>query len=1445
MAIRNSKYISWLLGLALVLLIAVPAYWYQAVSASSNIENMVASQLSNELGRHVAVGSVSIHPIGGIIARDVKVDDGGHNILVAQEVLIKYNILYIFNQKPLEGLRSVTFQNPQIYIERSDLSGEWNIIRFFKDLKRPDRTLVLDTTFRLVNGNVTVTDGKQTVSFEKVTGEFDFSGTPNLSIQLAAMLDGKPVEAKGFIHTQKGTYGLQVDAELSGSGTIAAWLPKSEVILEEGLLHTSVYLWQEQFKPMQFSGEIKLEEAALRLIKSNYHLSNITGDLLFNNKAVFIKSLAAELNGEQVSVIGNIAIDGQQPYLDVNIKATDLDIAKALPDKSIPVDGKVQIDIRTYGNLDDLRAQGTIELKAGTINDIPLENGKVKLAYQGGWLDIHDMQAEVYGGTVQVQGVVKLADTPVYSIFLQLNQVQSPKQEFTGVITASLYVTGQGTEQISTIWGGGYAQKGHLQNAPYDTIDTSFYWDKGQLQLNYFKLSLDGGWLQASGKGTKEQLEVDLNGTNLPLERFAGLMGNINISGLGNVKGKVLGSYGAPRITGSFTAISGKVLQQPFTDASGNFLLTKENIDLAEVVFTHQDTVHKMSGSIQLAPDVLLDLSINTQNARADDVIKIVNLRNHIVRGKINNNVRVKGSVHDLRIQGQAVLTQGEYKGQRIDHAKASYALQNGIWQINDTLISVGSAGLELAGTIDSDKVLNLTFAAKNILLEELDPRILPYKLGGRTELAGTITGTLDNPHIKSSIQTYGAVINGQRFGDMTGRLELLDNQLLVPELKLIEGKAQYQFAGRIDFNNPAQVQGALLVQEGQLQQLLGLLGYPIPKAQGVVSSELILSGPLVRPDAKGHLVVTQGNIKGYSVDTIYVDVDVADGIITVDNLELNQGAGFMRARGTWDMNGVIALEVGGRSLDAGFVSALLPAPPPVKGTINFTAQVSGTMQEPHAAMSVEIKQGSLANAEFDSFYVLGLLDGDILKLNQVMLIKGPHRASAYGTIPLAALSAKGRAEPNSPAAMDIRMRLEQADLSILPLLSKQVAWAAGKTHGEVRIGGNLSQPYLYGNFSVKDGTIKLKSANTPIENANIDVEFTEDLIRLNAFNGKLGGGSYTGTGEARLEGFSLTDLNFNLKLDKLYVNSKYYVGPIQGSLSLIGLGTNPILKGNLLFENVTLLPPTLWPAAENFLSDMQLDLELQADKNVRLRNSALYDMYVQGRIRAQGSLKNPITSGRLNVTRGTLQYLSTAFKITEGSADFNQYDSFLPSIRIIAEARAVDTKVRLNATGPLNQFDLRLTSEPPLSQQQIITLLTLRSRGSTAATGGEGQTGGLPQSGNKDTSGEKDDLVILLNEGLQFTFVQRIEKVVENFLGLDEFNIVRGQNEKVTDKEIYNLEVGKFLTDNFFIGYTMSASETDRDFRFRYDFTNHLSIEGGIDSKQNRRLGIEARFFF
>lgn len=81
-----------------------------------------------------------------------------------------------------------------------------------------------------------------------------------------------------------------------------------------------------------------------------------------------------------------------------------------------------------------------------------------------------------------------------------------------------------------------------------------------------------------------------------------------------------------------------------------------------------------------------------------------------------------------------------------------------------------------------------------------------------------------------------------------------------------------------------------------------------------------------------------------------------------------------------------------------------------------------------------------------------------------------------------------------------------------------------------------------------------------------------------------------------------------------------------------------------------------------------------------------------------------------------------------------------------------------MKINGPVSEMDLQLTSDPPLTQNTIVRMLTLQreSAGSNEVTG--------------------DDMANLMTVGLQMTVLGDVEMFVKQTLGLDQFRIYTGK---------------------------------------------------------------------
>jgi translocation and assembly module TamB len=465
--------------------------------------------------------------------------------------------------------------------------------------------------------------------------------------------------------------------------------------------------------------------------------------------------------------------------------------------------------------------------------------------------------------------------------------------------------------------------------------------------------------------------------------------------------------------------------------------------------------------------------------------------------------------------------------------------------------------------------------------------------------------------------------------------------------------------------------------------------------------------------------------------------------------------------------------------------------------------------------------------------------------VNQVLLKKGPYQASAYGMIPVAALSPEGRQQGNNVEQMNLNVKLDKANLSILPLLTKEVTAAEGATQGEITITGTLDQPILKGNITIQNGILKLSALKDPIQKVGVDIAFEGDTINIKQFQGYMGTGSYRATGTAKLKGVGLTDYNISLVLDKPMIRSKYFTGTVDGNLMLTQGPINPKLAGKLLFENDIIDIPTI-PDLQPSTMNMDLDVDFQIGKKVRFYNPYLYDILAAGRVKLGGSTMEPDISGHIVAIRGTVSYLRTPFKIEEASVEFRQFaGSFEPVIKLKAQTSLQQTVVNLNINGPIGAMEFKLTSEPAMNQQEILSLLTLRSRYFDKQNNGNNSLG-------------RDELVGALDAGLQMRFISGIEGNLRDALGLDEFSFVRDTNSTIIKKtnssknenstinqEVYNLVMSKYVTDKLMVSYTVGVDHDKSELAFRYGLNRRISLTGSIDDANQTWLGAEARFRF
>ena len=221
------------------------------------------------------------------------------------------------------------------------------------------------------------------------------------------------------------------------------------------------------------------------------------------------------------------------------------------------------------------------------------------------------------------------------------------------------------------------------------------------------------------------------------------------------------------------------------------------------------------------------------------------------------------------------------------------------------------------------------------------------------------------------------------------------------------------------------------------------------------------------------------------------------------------------------------------------------------------------------------------------------------------------------------------------------------------------------------------------------------------------------------------------------------------------------------------------------------------------------------------------------------GMIRQPTLAGKISFIKGYFLYLDRKFEITQGIIDFADPFKINPTINIEATTtiksyeNSDESKYVINLllSGDLEHPKIVLTSDPPLSQSDIVAVLTVgRTRKELA--------------GADAYSGKESFKDILLERAKNITsrtIANMAEKQVGNLLSLDDiaiegdlFNLQSENKPKVIASKKITKELD--LTYSTVVGYA-----NDQLIKLGYKLSKRFSLEGEAD--QQGKTGIDLKF--
>jgi translocation and assembly module TamB len=413
-----------------------------------------------------------------------------------------------------------------------------------------------------------------------------------------------------------------------------------------------------------------------------------------------------------------------------------------------------------------------------------------------------------------------------------------------------------------------------------------------------------------------------------------------------------------------------------------------------------------------------------------------------------------------------------------------------------------------------------------------------------------------------------------------------------------------------------------------------------------------------------------------------------------------------------------------------------------------------------------------------------------------------------------------------------------QLNLRVLNGLSPD-AFLSGTAEVAIRVTGTYERPRLNGTAAVAGASISLLIGNErwTVNNVKSLIRFTSNQAQIDSLTGTMGGGHVSVIGGALLEGFTLSRFLFNVHGDNVTVPyPENFRTTANLDLEIKGTGREQLIGGVVnvrrseYTEDIELADLINFRAGESIEEGSEIELAraaLFSDLRVEGRNALvvrnnLADLVGSVSLLINGPVKDPVISGRITASSGTLNFRNDRYEITRALMDLPRQRQADPIINIQGEAQIRGYRVTVGLTGPLSQPQAVISSEPALPQADVVSLITT---GQLAT--GDTSTSILSQSGLGTATS-------LLTDALINAPAQR---ATSKLFGLSRFEInpvIGGSGSTPAAR----LTVGKRINKDLSVTYSTNvASDPNQILALEYRVSDRLFFIAQYEQASTRRL--------
>ncbi len=589
--------------------------------------------------------------------------------------------------------------------------------------------------------------------------------------------------------------------------------------------------------------------------------------------------------------------------------------------------------------------------------------------------------------------------------------------------------------------------------------------------------------------------------------------------------------------------------------------------------------------------------------------------------------------------------------------------------------------------------------------------------------------------------------------------------------------------------------------------------------------------------------------------------------------------------------DGVVAgidstLKVRAENVDVAQLDTLLLGDGRMAGRFTGDAEISGAVKAPNVTSKFTLSQGAFRNFKFEA--LTGTVDYTPSGVAMDVRLQQTPAAwiTAKGVAPVTLFrptppGVDAHDENRAGGVLDVQIASSPIELGIIQGFTPYVMNVTGTMQANVRLTGTGYDPHAEGAVEITGGAFQIPELGTAYTGLDTRIDLQPDVVTVREFKILDSRGfplTIGGTLAVHEREVGAVDINIESQAFEI-VDNQIADLKLDSRLKLTGELRKPRLEGSVDVENATIhvavlleqltanpyateadaglagadeaaraTPPAEGapaPTQPGLFDALDLDVTVTVPDNMVLRGNDLrpanapidigdMNTTVGGMIRAR---KTPGAElqviGDVNTVRGSYSFQGRRFEILrDGHIRFDGGDELNPTIDIRARRiiSGVETFVRVQGTA--KQPELSFSSNPPLDQADILSLIVFNQPINEL---GEGQQVSLAQRATALAGG-------YLATGLS--------RSISNALELDEFEIQAGEGGFGP-----SLSVGEQVGEHLFFRVRQGFGDAQAtELILEYQLEEHLRVQANVAEtsgtqrvtfRRVERAGLDLLFFF